>query len=140
MHRQYKEGLSIVLAIETVGAMTVRDIREIIYLMRLCCGGGGREIRSISVSASPARLLACLLSSTSRSIIYISAYLHGLCLQLEGNSALILSACVVARQAPLIESTRYNCRWRAHAAKRTSLGGSVFLRFGRPEHDSKGSG
>ena len=131
MHRQYKEGLLIVLAIETVGAMTVRDVREI-KLMRLYCGGGWREIRSISVSASPARLLACLLASTSRSIIYISAYLHGLCLQLEGNSALILSACVVARQAPLIESTRYNCRWRAHAANRTSLGGSVFLRFGRP--------
>ena len=139
MHRQYKEGLLIVLAIETVGAMTVRDVREI-KLMRHYCGGGWREIRSISVSASPARLLACLLASTSRSIIYISAYLHGLCLQLEGNSALILSACVRARQAPLIESTRYNCRWRAHAAKRTSLGGSVFLRFGRPEHDSKGSG
>ena len=61
MHRQYKEGLLIVLAIETVGAMTVRDVREI-KLMRLYCGGGCREIRSISLSAFSARLLAGMLA------------------------------------------------------------------------------
>ena len=59
------------LAIDTVGATTVRDIREFICLMRLYCGGDWREIRSISPSALPARLLACLLATTSRSIIYI---------------------------------------------------------------------
>ena len=52
----------IVLAIDTAGTTTVRDIREFIYLMRLYCGGGCREIRSISLSAFSARLLAGMLA------------------------------------------------------------------------------
>ena len=66
-----EEFVLFVLAIDTAGTTTVRDIRKFIYLMRLYCGGGWREIRSISPSAFSARLLACLLAFTSRSIIYI---------------------------------------------------------------------
>ena len=64
----------IVLAIDTADTTTVGDIREFIYLMRLYCGEGWREIRSISPSAFPAHLLACLLATTSRSVIHI--YMH----------------------------------------------------------------
>ena len=57
-----EEFVLIVLAIDTAGTTTVRDIREFIYLMRLYCGGGCREIRSISLSAFSARLLAGMLA------------------------------------------------------------------------------